>query len=170
MTISFECDACGRTIKAPDAAGGKRGKCPYCGQSNDIPRPPAEADDDNDTFALAPLDDEQERLRAEQVQQLIAQERDLLADSGGEEAVPLEHREDLGPEDLHHFVVNYCRDMADGKLDRAGAHVQKLRRFRLLAQEAVGAFLSGQASEEALGSIPPRVLEGFLKTLRDELK
>ena len=45
MTINFECGACGRTIEAPDAAGGKRGKCPYCGQSNDIPRPPAEAGD-----------------------------------------------------------------------------------------------------------------------------
>jgi hypothetical protein len=167
MSISFQCSGCGETIKAPDAAAGKRGKCPQCGVSNEIPAPPAEADDG--IFDLAPVDEEEERRRREEVQRLIDQERDLLAASGAESGPPLEQRENVDTKDLYHFVVNYCRDMADSNLESAQGSVIKLKAFRALAKEAVGDFLAGKVEEATIGDVPPRVLKGFLKSLLSEL-
>jgi len=165
MTITFQCEHCRKEVKAPDAAAGKRGTCPYCGQSNYIPAPVSE----DDVLPLAPVDEAEERRRAEQIRALLAQEKQIIAESGGEPSVPLEHREDLTPEDLYHLVVNYCLDMAGSKLDRAETHVAKLRQFPGLAQQAVADFISKKASEPALDSIPARVLKGFLTKLREKL-
>ncbi|MHC4563068.1 MAG: TFIIB-type zinc ribbon-containing protein [Planctomycetota bacterium] len=169
MSIQFDCAYCGKIIKAPDAAAGKRGRCPHCGQTNDVPVPLPDTHDD-DVFDVAPLDDEDERQREQELRRLMDQERELLAESREQATVPLEQIEDLRPEHLHHFVVNYCRDMADGKLDRTKAHISQLYKFRLTALEAVDEFLSGKVSEPALGDIPPRVLQGFLKSLQATLK
>ena len=164
MPIQFTCGRCHRELSAPDNAGGKRGKCPHCGHSNYVPLPKApEADDD---IPLVEVDEEEER-RVER--ELLEAERDLLAESRRGEDVPLEHRDDLTPEDLHHFVVNYCLDMAAGNLERAARHVQKLKTFRGLGREAVADFLGGKVSEPAMGNIPPPVVQGFLRQLREQL-
>lgn len=166
MSITFRCEHCGKDVQAPDAAAGKRGKCPFCGQSNYIPAPVAE----EDLLPLAPVDEEEERKRAQEIRRLRDQDRELIAETGGQPDVPLEHRKDMTPEDLYHLVVNYCLDLANSNLERARTHVAKLRQFRLMAQQAVNDFLAGKASEQALSRIPPRVLQGFLARLRDELK
>ena len=56
-TLSFPCPGCGKTMKAPAALAGKRGKCPHCqtmfvvgGGPASAPRPAAPAYDQ-----LAPL-------------------------------------------------------------------------------------------------------------------
>ena len=165
MAITFRCRTCNNQIKAPDAAAGKKGKCPFCGHSNDIPAPPSE----DDVIPLAEIDEEEERRAQQEIQALRQQEQDLLAETGGEPPVPLEHREEITSDDLHHFVVNYCLDMANGKLDRAETHVAQLRKYGSLAQDAVKDFAGGSASEPALGSIPQPVLQGFLKRLREQL-
>ena len=165
MTITFQCEHCRKEVKAPEAAAGKRGKCPYCGQSNYIPAPVSE----DDILPLAPVDEAEERRRQERIRALLDQEKQLISESGGEPFVPLEHRGDLTPEDLHHFVVNYCLDMAGSRLQRAEAHVAKLKQFPGLAQQAVADFVSKKATEPALDSIPARVLQGFLTQLREKL-
>ena len=165
MTITFQCEHCRKEVKAPEAAAGKRGKCPYCGQSNYIPAPVSE----DDILPLAPVDEAEERRRQERIRALLDQEKQLISESGGEPCVPLEHREAITPEDLHHFVVNYCLDMAGSRLQRAEAHVAKLKQFPGLAQQAVADFVSKKATEPALDSIPARVLQGFLTQLREKL-
>ena len=37
MSISVKCDECGKTLKAPDSAAGKKAKCPQCGAVVKIP-------------------------------------------------------------------------------------------------------------------------------------
>ena len=37
MAISGECPSCGKKIKAPDSAAGRRAKCPHCGKTIKIP-------------------------------------------------------------------------------------------------------------------------------------
>jgi phage FluMu protein Com len=166
VTISFACEHCGKRVEAPDSAGGKRGKCPYCHQSNYIPSPVAE----EEVLDLAPVDEQAEQRRREEVRRLMAAERDaLLEDKAPPPAPPLEQREQVSSADLHHFVVNYCLDMAGSKLERAQTHVKRLRRFGPTAVQAVDDFLSGRALEPALDSVPRRLLEGFLKQLRDQL-
>jgi hypothetical protein len=137
------------------------------------PPPAAPADDDeDDLLGLAPIDEEEERERAEQTRKLMEQERELLADNEGDGGRKLEQRDDLDASDLHHFIVNYCSDMAEGKLDRAKTHIEELKKYRGLAGEAIEGFLAGKVDpvdRQALASIPTPVLAGFLKTLKDDL-
>jgi RsiW-degrading membrane proteinase PrsW (M82 family) len=53
MSIQWQC-ACGKKLKAPDTAAGKRARCPACQQINTIPTPPApEEDNPFDPYDLA---------------------------------------------------------------------------------------------------------------------
>lgn len=164
--ITFRCEHCRKNVEAPDSAVSKRGKCPYCGLSSYIPAPVK----DEEVLDLAPIDEQEERRRDAEIKKLLAQEHDLLAETGGEPTPPLENREDLTKEDLHHLVVNYCLDMSSGNLKRADAHVAELRKFSMLSVEAVNDFISQKALEPALANIPGRVLQVFLTQLRDKVR
>ena len=48
MPITFRCEGCQKDVTAPDAAAGKRGRCPFCGHLNAIPHL---VDEDDDTVA-----------------------------------------------------------------------------------------------------------------------
>jgi len=165
MTLTFKCEHCHKKVSAPDSVGGKRGKCPFCKKSTYIPIPVS----DDEILDLAPLDDEEELNRRKLESELWAQERDLIAATGGADNVPLEEREDLSSEDLHHFVINYCIDMAAGNLERAHKHADDLKRFGKLGAEAVKYFQIVQGAEPALANIPQPVVQGFLKDLADRL-
>lgn len=161
MTIKFNCEHCRKEVQASDAAGGKRGKCPYCGAGNYIPAPV----DEGEILSLAPLDEEEERQREQEIRRLMQQEKAILEELNREPAVPLEHKEDLQSQDLHHFVVNYCLDMHSGNLARAELHVDQLKQFQEKAKEAVEDFATGRAIEPALVPIPSRLMQGFLRQL-----
>lgn len=167
MSITFKCERCRKDVKADDSAAGKRGKCPFCGHSTYVPTPV----NDDEILPLAPLNEDEERQRQEQVKALLAAEHDLLSESGSPISdVPLEHREGLSTQDLHHFVVNYCLDVAGGKLERAETYVPKLRQFGAVAGQAVDDFLERKVLEPALDPIPGRVLQGLLMQLKDKVK
>lgn len=170
MSISFRCERCHKTVKAPDDAAGKRGKCPYCGNSSYIP---SEVDED-EVLSLAPVDEEEERRREQEKARLLRQEHDLLAESGSRDASAtqpaLENRDDLSPEDLYHFVVNYCLNMMSSRLEQAEEQVAKLRRYKYTGVQAVEDFRKGEAFEPALDPIPKKVLNGFLDQLTERLK
>ncbi|HUS48203.1 MAG TPA: hypothetical protein VM098_08785 [Phycisphaerae bacterium] len=165
MSITFQCEHCRREVEAPDEAAGRRGKCPFCGQSNYIPMPAG----DKDMLPLAPVDEQEERRRQEELQRLFQQERELDSEICSAPAAPLEHREDLKSDDLHHFVVNYCLDLARGNLGRGDTYIQQLRRFGPHGLQAVDDFLSGKALEPALDAIPTKTLQGFLRQLRERV-
>ena len=166
MTIQFRCEHCGKKVEAPDSAGGKRGRCPYCKGSNYIPAPVS----DEEVYDFAAEDEAEAKRAAEEEARLRAQEEALLSETGGAEpSVPLEHREDVSAEDVQHLVVNYCLDMAASKLERAGTHVAELQKAPEAARQAVAGFLTGQLIEAALDPIPKAVLDGFLKELRAQL-
>jgi len=169
MTITFNCEHCQKEVKAPDEAAGKRGKCPFCGQSMEVPNPQPQPAEDEDIIPMAPLDEEEERQRQREIDELLKQEHDLIAQSGGGPEVPIEQKENLSSVDLHHFVVNYCLDMASGKLDRAKVQAASLKKYGITGIRAVEDFTSGKATEQALASIQPKVLKGFLAQLRGEI-
>jgi hypothetical protein len=168
MPISFACARCGRSVTAPDAAAGKRGKCPFCGHSNEIPQP--DPPQEEDLIPLAPVDENEELETRRRFHELYEQEKELLSETGGPAAIPLIERDDLTSEDLHHFVVNYCLDMAAGKLGRAGTYIVELREFGPLGVQAVEDFLSGSATEPALDRIPRPVLHEFFRQLKSQVK
>ena len=168
MAISFNCEHCGKKIKAPDNVGGKRGKCPYCKQECYIPAPVSE----DEVYDLVTEDPGELQREAAEAQSLRQQERDLLAESGVREAGPamaLEDRKNLKPEDLYHLVVNYCLDMSGSNIERAEAHIDKMANVRRTASVAVDDFLQGKVIEPALDPIPTKLLQGFLQTLKTKL-
>jgi phage FluMu protein Com len=170
MPITFRCQACQKDVTAPDAAAGRRGKCPFCGQMNDVPLPIPPQEEDEDMIPLAPLDEEEEQQAERERRVLYEQELALLDEAGVETTpVPLDQREDLQTEELHHFVVNFCLEMADGKLQQAQQQALQLKRYAPLGSQAVDDFLTGLATEPALDRIPRPVLHAFLKDLRERV-
>ncbi len=168
MTIRFHCGSCGKLVEAPDQAGGRRGKCPYCEGSNYIPAAKTEKE-----FDLAPLDEHEERIRKQEISSLFDAERDLRSETSFGEIGPRlseQTGEDVKPADLHHLIVNYCLDMAAGNLERAQTHVDRLDRFEAVNLQAVDDFLSGRTIEPTLDAIPVKVLQGFLKNLLGQLR
>jgi DNA-directed RNA polymerase subunit RPC12/RpoP len=167
MSITFECGNCRKTVKAPDEAGGKRGKCPYCGHSVFIPNPAAL---EEDIIPLAPLDEAEEQRRKKVTEELLEYEKMFLSGEDFSPPIPLEHRENLTSEDLHHLVVNYCLDMNNSNLERARMHVEKMKPFKQVALAAVDDFLGGKVHEAVLEPIGKNVLAGFLRQLRRDLQ
>jgi len=165
MTITFQCQYCRKQVEAPDESAGRRGKCPFCGRSNYIPSLVKE----EDILPLVPLNEEEERRRQRELEEIVKQERELVSGDAAPAMPPLEHREDLKSRDLHHFVVNYCLDVSRNNLERAETYVTELRRFGDVALEAIDDFISGKALEPALDAIPTGVLQGYLKKLRERV-
>jgi len=168
MSIKFRCEHCHKEIKAPDDAGGRRGTCPYCKQSCYVPTPVSE----EDILPLKPIDEEEQRREQEFRRALLEEELDLRAEIGDTDAVPtvpLEHREDISSEDLHHFVVNYCLDLYNGNKERAQTHLAQLKKFGGVGMKAVQDFLSGKVQEPALQEIPSDTLKEYLSLLGDQL-
>lgn len=168
MSIKFRCEHCGKSVEAPDAAGGKRGRCPYCQGSNYIPTPVAE----EDILDLAPEDEQENARRKAEEEAIRRQERELLAEMGPRDAVapPLEEKANVEGNDVEHFVVNYCLDLVDSKLDRAQITFEKMKKFRRACLDVTNDFIDGKKKEPALAAIPPKLLAGILTQLRKQLQ
>ncbi|MCE5278077.1 MAG: hypothetical protein ABFD92_10040 [Planctomycetaceae bacterium] len=164
MPIKFRCEHCGKSIQAPDTAGGKRGKCPYCKQGNYIPAPVSEAD-----LLDVSEDTELEQARQRERQALLDQERQLLAEVGSAATVPFDQRDDLTPEDLYPFVISYCLAIFNGSLEQSQEQVDKLKKHQSMGQSAVEDFLAEKTSDDSLTCIPAPVLKGLLRDLKGKL-
>ncbi|MFN0051574.1 MAG: hypothetical protein ACKV0T_05245 [Planctomycetales bacterium] len=52
MPISVECPSCGKRLKAPDSAAGKKAKCPQCGTPVPIPEMVYEAEEAEESYGF----------------------------------------------------------------------------------------------------------------------
>lgn len=173
MSIELHCPQCRQLIRAPDHAGGKRGKCPYCKNSVYIPTPP----DQGEEIGLAPIDEEEERKAAELRREASSYVAaiDHVADTGrdvgsaggsagdADYALPPRAVADLGAE-VEAFVVA----MRDSRLDAADAVVARLKPSAGQLRAYVEGLLLDELPPEFEG-VPPPVVKGFLKSLLDRL-
>jgi hypothetical protein len=166
MPITFQCSACQKEIKAPDTAGGKRGKCPFCGHNCYIPAPVSEAD----LVPLAPIDEAEEARQERETRELLAAQRELLAASRGGPGEGLANRPDLKPEDLYHYVVNFCIDFTGPNKARAEASLTEMRKYRHMCLQAVNDFINGRAKEPALAAMDAKQVRAALVELRNRLR
>jgi hypothetical protein len=178
MTIKFICEHCRKEVKAPDESAGRRGKCPYCGESSYIPDPKAAEEGE---IPLAPVDESEEQQMRKELEELRQRERELLSELGpGEDARSgsgasdssggEKRRTDFQPEDCYPLVVSYCVDMTNSRLERAEEHLKKLKPYGYTAIQAVEDFLQGRAESDTISSIPAKLRQGFLKQLKAELR
>ena len=166
MAIEFHCEHCGKLVKAPDEAGGKKGKCPGCQQTVYIPTPREQIE----PLEIAPIDanEEQERQRlldeTRNIQRQLMDEREAPAapatptPSGG--AMPMPKL------DMETLIVEYALAMADGNLEEAEKLAEDIHSDMNAANEVMQRMTADEMPPAQLANIPRPVLIGFLKQLQ----
>jgi hypothetical protein len=164
MSISFSCESCKKKIKAPDKAGGKWGKCPYCEHKCYIPLPPAPEEEE---LTLAPLDETHETSYEEKMQQMRDVTDDILQ-------VKDEPQDEIGigemnSGDMRNVVIVYLRQMADGLLAEAEGTAALIANSRAAGLKVLDELEIASEVDPKLSDISPGVLFGLIKKLRSEL-
>jgi hypothetical protein len=172
MSIEFHCEHCGRAIKAPDDAGGKRGTCPACKNSVYVPTPPEQLDE----IPMSPLDQEDERRRqqleaeAQSIKESLLHERDVPAEGAGAAATtPRPAAPRVPGADPRTLVLKCVRALAASKLDRAEACIKELKESGADAKQIVEELSLDDMPPSELGDIPPELYQGFLRSIRSRL-
>ncbi|MBI4716319.1 MAG: hypothetical protein HY763_00785 [Planctomycetes bacterium] len=176
MPIELHCAKCGKLIRAPESAGGKHGKCPYCMESVYVPMPP----EDDGVIPLAPLDEDEERRAAEERREAVRFSAviDKLTDTpGGAEpagrgkaaaagGAPRRGTEDAPGQviDLAEEVERFVLAMRDSKLDAAEAAAGRLRKTGTRGKDYVEGLMLDEMPP-TFANVPPALVQGFLKAL-----
>jgi hypothetical protein len=172
VAIEIHCVRCGKTIRAPDNAGGKRGRCPGCGHEMYIPVPP----DQIEEIPLAPVDEEEERKAAELRREAIRYAA-MVDKSGG---APTDARKGGGRSgrggqgssasiDVAKEVADFVLAMGNSQFEDAEAVVARLRGAGKKAREYVQSLLVDQMPPK-FGKVQPQIAKNFLKALSDRLE
>lgn len=177
MTIKFHCEHCNKEIKAKDANGGRKAKCPACKNSIYIPEKLSE-EEVLEEIKLAPVDEEEERKKRELLNQTLMLQQDLLdqkENSGGssetnDTPVDRSQGDSLSKEELRNLIVKYIRYSADGRLHEAEGVVQQIKTNAAEGLEILDQIAVSDMPDEKLADIPPGVLAGYIRNLRGNIK
>lgn len=166
MSIELRCESCGKLLKAPAGAAGKRKQCPSCGHELYVPTPGNEIEE----LPLAP-EDTADRLREEA---LLAERRRIdraiaHEDAGDASRAPAGRAASSGGATLQQAVVAFLVAMRDSDLNQADALLPALQRQRAEALRVVDALAADQIPPAELANVPSGVYQGFLKNLRSQL-
>jgi len=168
MSIELHCPRCGKLIRAPDNAGGKHGKCPYCKESVYVPMPAGEVEE----ISIAPLDEAEERRAAEERRRSI--EYITAVDQGADTRGLADEGDDSVDTpgeviDVAATVEMFIVAMRDSKLDEAEEAAAMLKRTGTRGRDYVQGLTVDEMPPE-IENVPPPVVRGFLKTLLARLK
>jgi len=174
VSIELHCPQCEKLIRAPDNAGGKHGKCPYCAAEVYIPVP----FDDGELLGVAPIDEEEERRaeeeRAEALRYAAAMDKDSDLKSMPDDAGPSRggvRRPEAPPGevvDIGDLVERFVLAMRDSKLDESDRIAGKLKRVGTRARD----YVEGQLLDPTptpIEGVPNPLVRGFLKALLERL-
>lgn len=165
MSIKFHCEHCGKKIDAPDATGGKRGKCPACHNIVYVPQI-----DTDDELKLAPVDEteteRQKRLLAETslLTQNILQEKNAPDTATASVDGP-----DGDEAEVTNAIVRYLRQMADGDLDDAQITAETIAAYRRQATNILDQMVTSNPLVPELPDVPSQVLSGLIRNLRTRI-
>jgi len=180
MTITFNCEHCGKRIEAQDNARGKWGKCPVCHNKLYVPK-----SDSDEEIKLAPIDESEEEKR----KRLIAETHKLTQDILQEKEVPAGPAEaaenqgeipdelveyaapifEMGEKELTKNITLYLRQMADGELDHAQRIAVEIAPYGHHAIEILDRIALSEIPEPELADIPQQVLSGLIRNLRTQI-
>lgn len=182
MPVEFHCEHCGKLVKAPSEAAGRKGKCPHCQVVCYIPMPPEEIEE----IGLAPLDDAEEQKRKRALEETARLQHALLHDRAtpGEPAGPGGRASAVGsrpgarPEssnlgmplaEVEQLVAAFVSAMSEGQFDRADRVAGRLQGEREQVISVVERISSAESTSVAMPSLPRPVMLGFLKQLRAKM-
>ena len=170
MSIELHCTKCNKLIRAPDDAGGKHGKCPYCSESVYIPMP----EDGDGMIGLAPIDEDDERRAADLHREAAQYAANLGHETDtpdgpdeppGSSAAP---QSTGGPVDLDVEIETFITAMRDSKLDEAEHAAERLKQTGGRAYRYVEGLIAEEMPPQIV-DVPPPLAKGFLKTLLSRL-
>ena len=178
MAIEFHCNFCGKLVRAPEEAGGKKGKCPTCQTILYVPMPATAVEE----LDLAPIDEYEERRRRQMEEQARAAERALLKEKqiAPEGAVPKGNIDlppppppvDIGSadtdEDVEFLIIEWVRSMADGDLGDADRSMMQLRKSKA-AKQLANKLAMQEPPPAGLQDVPRPVLNRYFKMLQSQL-
>ncbi len=174
MSIELHCPQCQKLIRAPDEAGGRRGKCPYCTSSVYIPRPSDEVEE----IALAPLDEDEEKRaeeeRRDSLRYYAAVDKAKDSKSHAGEAASSADGPASAPTagevvDVTVETETYILAMRDSKLEAAEAAAARLKRVGARARDYIQGLLVDEMPPQ-YENVPAPVVQGFLKALLSRLE
>ena len=164
MSIELHCPQCQKLIKAPDGAGGKRGKCPFCQAAMYIPEP----SDELDVIPIKPIAKEDADREAELRRESSNFAASIDKVTGG--AASADPREGgLGAEvDVASDVDVYVHSMHKSDLDTMHSAVARLKRSGDTGRSFVEELLKNEATID-FGDVPAPLAKGFLRKLQVKL-
>lgn len=158
MSIELHCSSCSGKVSAPDHAGGRRGKCPYCGASVYIPMPP----DPNEEIGVEPLDEE----FVQHVNEMIEESFAVTAGAGADFGM------DDGPGevlDCDEEVKLYILSLRDSRLDKAESALDRMKKQKTKAKNHVQAMIA-DPMQQPYDGVPAPLMKAFLQKLATELQ
>ncbi len=160
MPITFHCENCKKKINAPDDAGGKWGKCPFCNHRCYIPLPPSDNDEE---LKLAPVDESEET----QYQRMMRETHNITKTLLHQKQEPPDTgpARNAGEKEPSALIIDYLRLMADGSLDEANKVAEKIIPYKAAAKTVLENLLNAKMPEPELANVPKKVLEAFIKNL-----
>jgi hypothetical protein len=176
MGISFHCEHCGKKIEAPDAAGGKWGKCPGC--HNKVYVPASKAAEPDDELRLAPLDTDDEQKHKKMLAEEARLRQDILKETNAPEEGAIPKKQTSAPSkpnalsdaELTTCIIGYIRQMADGELDLAEQTALTIIPNGQKAVKILERIALSEIPEPEISDIPQQVLSGLIKNLRSRLR
>lgn len=167
MSIELHCPGCGKLIRAPEDAGGRRGKCPHCKRSVYIPT----ALTDDDIIPLAPVDPAEEE-RDERMRRESSAYAASLSKAGEGASAPKRPRPGGPPPghvvDVSAEVTSYIRAMHKSKLEEAERIAKVLGSVASKAKDHIQGMMVDELPPSIEG-VPPPLVQGFLKSLLSRL-
>jgi hypothetical protein len=166
MAIVFHCEYCGKKIEAADNAGGKWGKCPSCHNKLYVP-----SIETGEELKLAPVDE----TAKERAQRLMAETYKLTQDILKEREIPdgpaplAGAMYQMGDRELKQNIIMYIREIAYGEEDEAERIAALIAPFGNRAVAIIDRIALSEIPESELADIPPQVLAGSVRTLREKI-
>ena len=159
MSIELHCPQCQKSIKAPDAAGGKHGKCPFCKASMYIPNP----HDDIEILSVTPIDEDAAKHDAELRHEATQFAAAVGHTVGGKSQTDGEHPQAEFVE-VESDVDIYVRSMHASKLEEAQLAMSRLKTGGKRSQKYINKLLE-EGAELSFGDVPKPLTLGFLHKL-----
>jgi hypothetical protein len=159
MSISLHCECCKKKITAPDDAGGKWGKCPYCNHKSYIPLPAK----DGEEIKLAPIDESEETQYKQMMRETYHVTETLLQQI--EEPPEPGQEAKIDEKVLIVRIIKYLLLMANSSFDEAQAAENKILPYRNQTKRILENMLKADKPEPELANVPEKLLAGFIRNM-----
>lgn len=164
MAITFQCDNCGKEIKAKDSAGGKWGKCPSCKHKLYVPDV---ANNEEEELTFAPVDEDAQRREKELMAETLRLQQDILKEKGDASGQSSNTASfEISEKDLMKNIILYLRQMANDQHDDAEITVKGIVPYSRQAIGIIDRIALSDMPEPELADIEPQALSGYIRTLR----